>query len=493
MKKLIPTPEQKRAIDRIAQDSSGGAIVGAEIGAGKTLITVEGALDRFATRVLTVAPLPVFENWEATFAGQTDGAVRLRPCGKTKYAGIPAKELQANLAAFMAGEDGYFFMGREFWITQDWETSERVDAKGRKRRVRKGVYAKHPVDVLIFDEAHFAADKSSRGAKTFEFAKGSYKMAVTGTFFGNTFENAWTLPHAIWGKGFTDTFALWRTRYAATKYHPHSYDHVEVTGEKDPGRWVKEMPTYLFLEGHKGEVIPEPHFVDLTPGQRRVYDQMDRDFAAKAESGDWILADLQVEARTRLRQVSIADIGIRPGTRLKDGVREDYDEVFFPMDGKSSKYDELKRLLKDHDEPVLITMDFAKAALVFTEWLKRDGISAGLWAGKKHTKDDERMRLKESFMAGDTRALVGIPAAMGTGVDGLQKICRRLYIISETQNGVEGEQLIGRLDRIGQERPVYVTNIHARGTLDVDISSGLAMQAISNAMIRELDSKDPWA
>lgn len=493
MRKLTPTPEQRQAIDTIAQDSSKGAIVGAEIGAGKTLITVEGALDRFATRVLVVAPLPVFENWESTFAGQTDGAVRLRACGKTKYAGIPAKELQANLEAFMAGEDGFFFMGREFWITQDWETSNTVDAKGKKRRVRKGVYTKHSVDVLIFDEAHFAADKSSRGAKTFEFAKGTYKMAVTGTFFGNNFENAYTLPHAIWGKPLTDTFALWKVKYAETKFDPFTYDRLKVIGELNPGQWVSELPTYLFLEGHKGEVITEAHFVDLTPSQRRVYDQMDRDYAAKAESGDWILADLAVEARTRLRQVSVADISVRPSTRMKDGVREDYDEVFFPLDGKSSKYEELKRLLKDHDEPVLVTMDFTKAALTITEWLKRDGISAGLWAGREHTKDAERMRLKESFMAGETRALVGIPAAMGTGVDGLQKVCRRLYIISETQNGVEGEQLIGRLDRIGQERPVYVTNIHARGTLDVDITNSLAVKAIENAIIRQLDTKDPWA
>lgn len=460
--------------------------MGAEIGAGKTCVVVEGALERFARRVLVVAPLPVFENWQATFAAQTDGMVQLRACGKTKYAGIPAKELQANLADFMAGKDGFYFMGRELWITQDWYTSNIVGAKGKYLRKQRHAYKKHPVDVLIFDEAHFAADKDSRGADTFRYHPADYKIAVTGTYFGNKFENAYTLPNVIWGKGLTDTFALWRARYAATKFSPHTYDHVEVTGELNPGQWVKDLPTYLFIEGHKGEVFEETHRVDLYPSQRRVYDAMDRDYAAKAESGEWILSDLAATAHIRLRQVSVADIDIEPGWKMKDGMKVPDDKVIFPSNGKSAKYDELKRMLRDHDEPVVVTLDFTQAAIRFTEWLNRDGISAGLWAGSQWTKDEDRMRLKESFLAHETRVLVGQPAAMGTGVDGLQKVCRWMYIPSTTQNGIGREQTIGRLDRRGQERPVYVMDIHARNTLDTDIHSSMALRAIENEMSRQL-------
>lgn len=489
-----PTPDQAEAIQAIAQDTSAGAIIGAEIGAGKTAIAVEAALDRFALRVLITAPLPVFENWADWIESQTDGLARLRACGKTKYADIPAKELKANLDDFMAGKPGFYFMGREFWISQDWWTDHAdLDAKGKPRRKRKGIYNKKPVDVLIFDEAHFASSRDSRGYKTFKYQKAGYKMAVTGTFQGNKFENAYTLPNAIWDDSLTDTFALWRQRYAKTEYSPHTYDHVEVTGELNPGEWVKQLPMYLWIEGHKGEVIPESHFVDLYPSQRRVYDAMDKDYAAKAESGQYILANLAVEAVTRLRQVSIADIDVRPGTRLKDGVREEYDEVYFPIDGKSAKYDEFLRVLKNHDEPVLLSLDYTKAADTVTKWLIRDGISAGMWAGKKWVKDEDRMRLKASFLAGDTRVLVGIPAAMGTGTDGLQTVCRRLDVLSETRNGVEREQMIGRLNRKGQERPVFVTNYHARGTIDLETTQSLAVKAIESAMTRELDRKNASA
>jgi len=75
---------------------------------------------------------------------------------------------------------------------------------------------------------------------------------------------------------------------------------------------------------------------------------------------------------------------------------------------------------------------------------------------------------------------------VGTGVDGLQKVCRRMYIVSETQNGIGKEQTIGRLDRRGQERPVYVTNLHARSTLDLGITESLAIRAINNAMSRRV-------
>jgi hypothetical protein len=96
------------------------------------------------------------------------------------------------------------------------------------------------------------------------------------------------------------------------------------------------------------------------------------------------------------------------------------------------------------------------------------------------------MQLKESFMARETRVLVGQPDAMGTGVDGLQKVCRRMYIPSTTQNGIGREQTIGRLDRRGQEEAVYVIDIHARGTLDTDIHSSMALRAIENEMSRQL-------
>jgi hypothetical protein len=495
--RMIATPDQLAAVRKIASDPGPGCIVGAEIGAGKTFIAVEGGLERYARRWLIVAPLSTYENWERTIASQTDGYGVLRACGLVGYAGVKPKALKANMEAFMRGDDGFYFMGREFWIDKDWEWATKpgpdgtrvfkLNAKGQKMRVRTSFYKKAQVDVLIFDEAHFASNKTSRGYRTFMHFPAEYKTAVSGTFFGNNFENAYTLPNAIWGDSLTDTFALWKVRYCATKFDPFTYDKMKVTGELNPGAWVEALPNYIFIEGHKGEVIPEEYFVDLHAGQRRMYDQMDRDFATKAESGEYVLADLKVEARTRLRQISVAEISVRESEKKNGSADAPPIEVYFPANAKSAKYDELLRLLRQHDEQVLISLDFTKAAVRITEWLKRDGISAGLYAGATHTTPTARMRLRESFLAGETRCMVGIPAAMGTGTDGLQTVCRRLYIISEDQNGVTGEQMIGRLDRKGQERPVIITNIHARNTLDLGITTSLAMQAIANAESRALD------
>lgn len=485
---MIPKPEQGAAVEQIADDAGPGVIIGAEIGAGKTFIAVEGGLERYARRWLIVAPMSTYENWERTIASQTDGHGVLRACGTTGYAGVKPRFLKANMADFMAGKDGFYFMGREFWIYNEWRTVTRpgpngtripkLNARGGKMRERTNFYAKAGVDVLVFDEAHFACSKESKGYRTFMHFPAEYKMAVSGTFFGNNFENAYTLPNAIWGDSLTDSFALWKTRYCATKYDHFMYDHKKVVGELNPGAWVAKLPNYVFIEGHKGEVISEEYFVDLTQVQRRMYDQMDRDYATKATSGDYVLADLAVEARTRLRQIAVSEISVR------EIPEKNKSEVYFPENGKSAKYDELVRLLKQHDEQVIISLDFTKAARLIQAWLERDGFTAALWAGKTWTSELERMRVKESFLAGETRCLVGVPSSMGTGTDGLQNVCRRLYIMSEDQNGVTREQLIGRLDRLGQERAVYVTNIHARDTLDVDITSGLAMRAIQNEMSR---------
>ena len=67
--KMTPTEDQEHAIRRMVAeaDDTGGVILGAEMGTGKTLICVETALRLRAEVILIIAPLGTRVGWERTF------------------------------------------------------------------------------------------------------------------------------------------------------------------------------------------------------------------------------------------------------------------------------------------------------------------------------------------------------------------------------------------------------------------------------------------
>lgn len=468
MQRLTPTPDQAKAIRTMAEDLGPGAINASATGVGKTLLNLEAALERYAKRVLIAAPLSTFDNWRDTLYGQTEGSISLRPVGNSKVSGdTTAKECKKNLEDMLAGKDGYYFISRELLVSLDWHTVE-------GRRKQKHIYKKHPFDVFIGDEAHAWCNKDSRGYKTFAALPAEYKIAASATWFGSSFEYAYGLPSAIWGKDFTDTFALWKTRWCATKYTPFTYDKMDVTGEKIPGAWASSLPTFVQILSDIENPEPEIRWVDLSPAEMKVYKDLDYQMAAKVESGEWILAENSAIGYIRLRQATLGPLDVDPETF----------QVSYNPDGNSSKYAELKRMLKEHDEQVLVVTDSAKFAQVVTDWLKRDGYTAGLWAGLSRTSAAERDALKASFLASETRIIVMVIAAGGVGTDKMQNVCRRMIILSDDQSETRREQVFGRLARKGQKREVIIQAIYARHTVDAGVGETLLNKAILNTLSR---------
>ena len=72
---------------------------------------------------------------------------------------------------------------------------------------------------------------------------------------------------------------------------------------------------------------------------------------------------------------------------------------------------------------------------------------------------------------GEGRVWLGHPASMGHGVDGLQNHCNQLAFFGHWWNLEERLQIIERIGptrqkQAGFDRPVFIHNIIARGTVD---------------------------
>ncbi len=113
---------------------------------------------------------------------------------------------------------------------------------------------------------------------------------------------------------------------------------------------------------------------------------------------------------------------------------------------------DLEKLLTQARLPVILESVRPKT-LIYTNYVSdidrelRDALEAAGWTTGFYTGEDKAG--KEGFLKGDIDVLIG-SSAIGTGVDGLQRVCNRLIINVLPWTHAEYEQLLGRIHRQGQ-------------------------------------------
>lgn len=101
------------------------------------------------------------------------------------------------------------------------------------------------------------------------------------------------------------------------------------------------------------------------------------------------------------------------------------------------------------------------------EQLKKQGKNGIIYWGGMTSKQQEEA--KSDFILGDKDYFLLQIDAGGTGLDGLQKATGRLLYVECSWIGDQNEQVLARLDRIGQEEPVLGQYIALEGSLDAGI------------------------
>jgi len=429
LERLTLTPEQSQAVDAIINEPSGAALVGSDLGTGKTVVAVEAGLGLAPEGVVLVsAPLHTRYGWFDTLERQTGGERKFKWVNNKTKAGREAfDDLRWNVP-------GWYFIGREFFRLQDW--------------------SKQHVDVMVHDECHTLQNRNAKGFKAAKKIKAGFTIAQSATWFGSSFEGAWAIARILWPhlseqEQVADKY-FWRWVYywCETEYDYFAPNNKRIKGERVPGEFAKKVPLYINLRSKLGDVIVSEVYVDLSKSQRRMYEQMEADAIAWLKENP-LVAEFPITQRIRLRQMTLAEASLN-----EDGL------VHFEDDAKSSKLDALQDMLNDFGgEKVLIATDSAKFAEIVA---KRIGGFA--WTGGR--SQEEREQAKAKFIDGDLRYIVATHPAISEGVDGLQHASHILVELSAHDSPVLNKQLLGRLNRHGQQHAVLVYKVLARGTLD---------------------------
>lgn len=436
--------DQLQAVVRMVNEPTRAALNASLYGTGKTVVTVEAAQQIAPDGVkLIVAPLHTHSSWKKTILGQfPDASVQRISSLKS------GKQALENLLTI---EPGWYIIGREYFGT---------------RRVGDQIAKISPkIGIIAYDECQRWSNHKSQGYRLMKRMKPQYRMALSATPAGNKFSGLFAITQWLWPRfeGHA-SFWAWVADWCETK--EDHFAGTVIVGEKNSGEFVKTLPCYIRLEKDFGEPLESQIVVELSPKERKIYDQIEKTMIAYLKDNP-LVVKLPVTKRLRLRQASLGELSYDPES----------DTVFFDKDMKSSKYDAMMGFLRDYpDEPALILTHSARYALAVAYKMKLEGLNVALWSGEVSAK--QRDQIKEQFINGELDYIVATIASIGEGTDGLQYRCRLMVWLSREDSMMLNEQAFRRLHRRGQQRTVLSIDIVADKTYDEGQLSTLIQRAL---------------
>lgn len=435
--------DQEAAVQRMVNEPTRAALNASQYGVGKTVVTVEVAKRLGGSVNLIICPLFTKKSWAKTILGQV-------PDAEIKFVDNKTVGGRINMTDLLNAEAGWYIIGREFFRT-------------KQDLINK---MSHKIHFAVYDECQSWANHKSLGFKKMKAFRPQYKMACSATPARNKFTGMYAIHQWLWPKlEGHQSFWHWVADWCETE--EDYFAGTVVKGERNPGEFVKVLPCYIRLEKDFGDPIEYEISIELSPAERKIYNQVEKMMIAWLEDHPLVIKFPHTK-RMRLRQITLGEVGYDPVE----------DKVFFGEDMKSTKYDTLVEILKEFpDEPMLI---FAQSEIfvdIVTKRLVRDGFKAEKWSGK--VTERNREAIKQRFIDSEIDYIVATPASIGEGTDGLQHRARMMVWLERSDDGMVNDQGFRRLFRRGQKRQVVSVSIMAEDTYDWGQLSALLEQRIA--------------
>lgn len=432
-----------------------GGILGDDMGLGKTLQTLAhlllekqaGRLDRPA---LVVMPTSLIPNWQ-------DEAARFTPELRVLTLHGPSRQKHfAEIAGYDLLLTTYALLPRDIeqWLEQ-------------------------PLHLLVLDEAQNIKNATSKAAQAAGRLVARQRLCLTGTPLENNLSEVWSLFHFLMPGWLGDARAFNRTYRTPVEKHGDGDRLQHLVGRIRPFLLRRRKEQVAHELPPKTEIL---HWVELTPAQRDLYEtvRLAMDRKVRAEIDRKGLARSQIiilEALLKLRQVC-CDLRLVKGEAPR-AVRG----------GFSGKLDSLLEILVEllaEGRRVLLFSQFTSMLALIEEQLLQRDIPYVQITGD--TRD--RRTPVQRFQNGEVPVFLISLKAGGTGLN-LTAADTVIHYDPWWNPAVEN-QATDRAYRIGQDKPVFVYKLIARGTVEEKIQQLQARKAELAASVLEGSGDADW-
>ncbi len=359
---------------------------------------------------------------------------------------------------------GQRFMWRDEiqkWTTADEDDIEIIDHQS-KIDFSKKYYIIH-WDVLRFaekllkskrwkaaivDEAHKGKNRKAKRTRALFKLRAPVKVALTGTPIVNRPDEIWAILRFLYPERYKAYWEFFHAYCHATQNHWGAW---EVQGVKNKELLIKELQT-LALRRRKKTVAPElpdkiyqTFTIDLSPEQRRAYNEMKEQMIAQIDSSTTLMSPTVLSQMMRLRQIAI-------GTGF-----------FTDGPGSNAKINFVRELMEErHGRKTVIVTQFVWAAKTIIESLKADGLKTGGFTGE--TPSEARAALVKDLQEGDLEVLV---MTVQTGGEGWTLTAADMLIfVDRPWSPAVVKQAEDRVHRLTTTNNVHIVTLLARDTIE---------------------------
>lgn len=441
------------------------ALIGSEMGTGKTLEAVK--LDELwwpehKLPTLVVAPRNTFDGWISTYQ---------RESPQSDLVVIDRKNRAPFEKAIEQGKGDVFLC--------HWESLRLMPVLGK---VKFGL--------VIADEVHRASNRKSQQTRALKKIRTVKKLGLSGTASGDNPAGLWSVLNWLWPSYYSSYWAFVKYYCVVEKTDTEQYLQNKGPNPETLPQLHKEMrPWYVrhlkrekCCEHHPNGVmhwLPEKTYsrvwVDLSPAQRRVYNEMKKNMVAWVNEHEDtpLVASIVVAQLARLSQMTLATPEV-VGTKLiwkkdKDGNKWQEEVPDVRLFEPSSKLDALLEILQDHPEKKFVVYTSSKQmANLVAAALKRNKINSFVLSGD--TPDSQRTGMAKRFAESsvqECQAFIGVIAAISEGIDGLQWATDTGIFLDRDWSTLKNNQAEDRLHRGGQKNTVHIIDIMAKSTVDL--------------------------
>lgn len=346
-------------------------------------------------------------------------------------------------------------------------------------------------ETVIVDEAHRIKDPRSAQTRAC-WAVGHdpsvrRRWALTGTPVANNVADLWAIMHFLEPNEWP-TKSKWVDRYALTAWNP--FGGLDVVGINPQTRGefyqildarFRRTPKALVL-AQLPTKIRSTRWVEMVPKQKKAYDELAQQLITRLDTGEVLVAPNQLIKMTRLLQLSSSYAEV---TWIERSLHIDDKCWCFERDLKahaddcqlkmkivvtlaepSPKLDVMEEIIAERGAaPMVVSAMSRQLVMLASKRLERAKIPHGLIVGG--VSDYERQQVIDRFRRNEIQVVLFTLQAGGTGVDGLQHSDTMLCLQRSWSmlDNVQGE---GRIDRIGSEKHdgLHVIDVVAQDTIE---------------------------
>lgn len=329
-------------------------------------------------------------------------------------------------------------------------------------------------DLKVIDESHKLKTAGKIAGSQFHRAAckipADNALALTGSLFENSWEEQYGTLHFLFPNRYQNPWDDWNLRHLD---YVDGYGKVYVgilEGHDELMR--EELGVFTLVREKVDQSIHSEIRVELSPGQRKAYDDLVDTMLARLEDDTLVFAEAGVVQLTRLRQVAagldLLSNEVKDSSKINATVariQECFMDDFFVATWHKAGAYSLADRLEELGYPVfVVTGDVADGERNRRLKASRDAVI-------ERPQGRKRVGWKSVVV-------IGTIATLGESIN-LQHL-NHVITVELSFNPALNRQVVDRVDRTGQTRIVYHDNVVAIGTVDETVV--LPRLATKNAM-----------